>query len=226
MTKFTFQDFVSSELFGAGNTLTADQILISLFLTFVISLLIYYIYRKTHSSALYSAEFNLNLVLIPLIIATIMMGISTNLAISLGMVGALSIVRFRNAIKDPRDLTFLFWAIAVGIVNGVQLYALSVISTLFIAIVMLVFSGRFDLTRPHILVMRYSGTDERKLLTSIKTGCTQYKLKNTVISEEGSEKIFEVVIKPGHEDHLLKELKSLDGAKSINLFSSSGELGE
>ena len=226
MTKFTIQDFISSEMLNFNNTLTFEQIMLSLLMTFLISLLIYYIYRRTHSSALYSAEFNLNLILIPLIVATIMMGISSNLAISLGMIGALSIVRFRNAIKDPRDLTFLFWSIAIGIVNGVQLCALSISSTLFIAVVLFVFSNRLDLLQPHILILHYSGLDERKLLQSLKANCNQYKLRNTLIRDEGNEKIFEVLTKKGHEDHLLKELKSIEGVKSINLFSNKGELTE
>jgi len=114
------------------SSFSAVDILISLAITFTVSMFIFFVYKQTYSGVLYSKNFNITIVMTSLIVNMIMIGISGNIVLSLGMVGALSIVRFRTAVKDPKDTAFLFWAITVGIVNGVAFYELTLISSLFI----------------------------------------------------------------------------------------------
>ena len=147
----TLSEVLTSKL-QFGITLTAADIIISLTITFLTALFIYLIYKKTYSGVLYSHDFNITLIIVSMVVAVIMIGISRNLALSLGLIGALSIVRFRNAVKDPKDVTFLFWAISVGIVNGVQFYKLSIKEVVKETVERKVFPGCCKLaseTKPH-----------------------------------------------------------------------------
>lgn len=121
-----------------GNNLTVEQICLNFAVALILGTVIYISYRFSHSGAVYSARFNVSLLMLTLITTLIMNVIGNNIALSLGMVGALSIVRFRTAIKDPRDSTYIFWCIAVGISCGVSYYALAAIGTGLIFLVMLV----------------------------------------------------------------------------------------
>lgn len=124
--------FLKSNFLGSVNYV---DILISLSITFIIGLFIFYIYRKSYSGIVYNHSYNVSLVLMALITSMIILTISSNLVLSLGMVGALSIVRFRTALKEPLDIVFMFWAIALGITTGAKLYLVAIISSLFIGVI-------------------------------------------------------------------------------------------
>ncbi len=120
------------EFLNPSNTyqaLTLDRVLLALLVTFVISLFIFLVYKKTFSGVVYTREFNVSIVLTGLVVTLVTLPISSNIALSLGMVGALSIIRFRTAIKDPKDIVFTFWAIAVGIISGAGLYMIAVVGS-------------------------------------------------------------------------------------------------
>jgi hypothetical protein len=127
-------DFLSPP--NAYQSLTVDRVVISLLMTFAISLLIFYIYRKTFKGVVYAREFNVGLILTGLVVTLVVLPISSNIALSLGMVGALSIVRFRTAIKDPKDIVFTFWVIAVGIISGAGLYMIAIVGVPVIALLL------------------------------------------------------------------------------------------
>src|SRR5512136_1159658 len=138
-------------------TLTIDRVLLALLMTFALDLLIFYIYRKTFKGVIYTREFNVGLVLTGLVVALVVLPISSNIALSLGMVGALSIVRFRTAIKDPKDIVFTFWAIAVGIICGAGLYIVVIIGVPVIAVLLLVLERTsFRGPDPYLLVVHYT----------------------------------------------------------------------
>lgn len=226
MTRFTISDFLTTKNFSFGTPLTTGDIISSLILTIIISLFIYLIYKKTYSGPLYSKEFNVTLIVVSTVVAAIMMGISSNLALSLGMIGALSIVRFRTAIKDPRDITFLFWSISVGIINGAQFYKLSIISSLFIGFTLILLSKKIQIGQPHILVLKYSGLDHPEISRIIKKNCTKSKIRNTTVTDKITERVIEIKLKRNHEFGLLNDLKAIKNINSINLFSYSGELSD
>ncbi|MBU0660605.1 DUF4956 domain-containing protein [Patescibacteria group bacterium] len=183
------QEFVSSMQYTIG------QITASLLLTFFLSSFIYYIYKKTYSGVTFSKNFGMTLILVSLVAAVIVMAISGNLALSLGMIGALSIVRFRSAIKDPRDIAFLFWAVSTGIVSGVFIYKLAIISHIIIAAVILFFSRKQDNHTTFLLVI-YGHDIKKDLLQKIMDElCKRSHLRLETIIQGEEQLHIEVVLK-------------------------------
>jgi len=227
MPPITFRDLFSSNLSTFGTPLTTADIITSLLFSFAIGLFIFYIYKKTYSGVLYSKNFNVTLIMAAMVSSVIMMAIGGNLALSLGMVGALSIIRFRTPIKDPKDITFLFWAIAVGIVSGVQFYKLSVISSAMIGFVLIVLSKKVVMNEPYVAILKYSNIDQTKVESVLKKHCSKYRIRNTVFDDSGIiERTIEVKIKEKNVDNLLKDLKEIKGVTKVMIFSHSGELSE
>lgn len=220
----TFQDLLSTSL-TYKETITLGDIVVCLLITFALALFIYWIYKKTYSGVLYSKDFSISLIIVSMIVAIIMMGISRNLALSLGLVGALSIVRFRNAVKSTRDVTFLFWSISVGIINGVQFYKLSIVASIVIGLVLMIMYTQIKPSLPYLLILNYSSLDENKLEQILRKHCKKYLIKNCTLTEDdGNEKVIEVKIKEKSENVLLSDLKTIKGIAKINLFSYNGEL--
>ncbi len=225
----TFQDiFSTANLTTYGTPLTAADIVVAIAFSFLTGLFIFWIYRKTYSGILYSKNFNVTLIMATMVASVVIMAIGGNLALSLGMVGALSIIRFRTPVKDTKDLTFLFWAVAAGIVNGVRFYKLSIISSLMIGTVLFVFSKKFRvLHQPYVLILKYSNMDESKLDSVLKRFCSKFEVRNTMVDDSGSaERTIEVRIKSKDTDSFLKELKNTKGVNKAMLFSHTGELSE
>jgi len=184
----------------------------------------FWVYKKTFTGVLYSRSFNITLVAISMITNVVMMAISGNLALSLGMVGALSIIRFRTAIKDPKDIAFLFWAIALGIINGIAFYKLSIISSIAIGIVLVLFSRKIVLNDPYVLVINYSGAVENKIDYIVRKCCKRYKLRNKAMTGSGNEVVYEVKIRKKYERALLPSLKRLPNIDKVMMFSYTGDL--
>lgn len=136
----TFRDIFTSDLSTFGTPLTTGDTVTSILFILITGLFISYIYKKTYPGVLYSKNFNITLIMVTMIASVIMMAIGGNLVLALGMVGLLSIIRFRTPIKDPKDITFLFWGITVGIVNGIRFYKLSVISSLMMEAILVAIS--------------------------------------------------------------------------------------
>lgn len=226
MKTLTFTDLLSGQNLGFGTSITTADIVVALLVTFFISLFIYYIYKKTYSGVLYSRDFNVTLIIVSMVVAVIMMGISSNLALALGMVGALSIVRFRSAIKEPRDITFLFWSISMGIVNGVQFYKLSIIASIFIGVVLLVLSKKVNIRHPYMLVLKFSDINDAELEDALNRNCSRHTTRNRSLTDHENEMVIEVMLKKDKEKTLLKEVKAIKGVKSVNLFSYLGELSD
>ncbi len=209
-------------LFNTSNTfqdITVERIIFSMFFTFVISLFIYYIYKNTFKGVLYNKNFNVGLVLTSLITAMIIIPISSSISLSLGMVGALSIVRFRAAIKDPTDVIFTFWAIAVGITCGAALYIVALVATPIIGAIVYVMCKMDVLGRePYLLVVHY----EKEVDEKVKSVLPRHKLRSRTVNASGIEIMLEVSMKRDHTDsvdHLLK----IPGVKDAALVSYNGD---
>lgn len=228
MAQLNFADlFSNSVLKTFGTPLTTIDIVIALFISFATGLLIFYIYKKTYSGILYSRNFNITLIMATMVSSLIVMAIGGNLALSLGMVGALSIVRFRAPVKDPKDITYLFWAIAAGIVNGVQFYKLSAVSSAMISIVLLALSKKIISNEPYVIILKHSNASHAEINSALKKYCSKFQTRNNVLDDSGiSEKTMEAKIKEGNIENLLKELKQIEGVKKVMIFSHTGELSE
>lgn len=211
---------------GMGTNLTTGDIVQSLIITFCIAMFIYFIYKKTYSGVLYSKSFNVTLVAVSMITTVIMMAISGNLALSLGMVGALSIVRFRTAIKDPKDIAFLFWAIALGIINGIAFYKLSIIASLFIGLTLVVLSRKLVINHPYLLVIQHSEMNEGTINNILKKTCKKFHLRSKMATDTSNETTIEVKLKKNMEQPMIKALKTVNGVSKVMMFSYTGDLAE
>lgn len=202
------------------------QITLSLLITLLLVVFIFYIYKKTYTGVLYSKNFNLTLVITALVVNAIMIGISGNIVLSLGLVGALSIIRFRTAVKDPKDTAFIFWAITVGVINGVAYYELSIISSAFIAAVLLYLSKKSMSVNRYLLILKYKGDIFAKIDDVLQKFFKTYTIRNSTSSDQEIEKVIEVQIKNQNIDRLTKRIQNITGMRSCVLLSSNGDFSE
>lgn len=205
---------------NAYQGLSVERVLLSLIVTFGVTLFIYYMYRKTFRGVLYTRNFNVGLVLTGLVVTLVVLPISSNIALSLGMVGALSIVRFRTAIKDPADIVFTFWAIAVGIISGAGLYMIAIIGTPVIGLFLFVLSrANFRSNDPYLLVVNYSSEAEE----AVQKAVPKHKLRSRTVNPSGVELILEVRMK-AIEAPQVDELLKIRGVSNAALVSYNADV--
>ena len=205
---------------NAYQDLTVERVLLSLVITFVITLFIFFMYRKTFSGVLYTRNFNVGLVLTGLVVNLVVLPISSNIALSLGMVGALSIVRFRTAIKDPADIVFTFWAISVGIINGAGLYMIAIVGAPVIAVFLFVLSrANFRSNDPYLLVVNYSSEAEE----AVQKAVPKHKLRSRTVNPSGVELILEVRMK-AKDAPQVDELMKIKGVSNAALVSYNADV--
>ena len=195
----------------------------ALILSFVMGLFIFYIYKKSYCGLMYSAAFGVTLVALTLITTLLILAVTSNVVLSLGMVGALSIVRFRTAIKEPMDIAFLFWSIAAGIVLAAGFIPLAVFGSIFIGLVLLIFSGRKNIERPYILVVHCETEEKEKEAEAyIKEQVKALSLKSKAVSPGCIELNYEVRFKEG-ESSFVNALSRIEGVSNVVLVSYNGD---
>lgn len=219
----TFQDIFKSGFLENVNAISVFDMAVALFLSFAMGLFIFYIYKKSYCGLMYSAAFGATLVALTLITTLLILAVTSNVVLSLGMVGALSIVRFRTAIKEPMDIAFLFWSIAVGIVLAAGFIPLAVFGSIFIGLVLLVFSGRKNTERPYILVVHCDTQEKEKEAESyIRTQVKALSLKSKTVSSGCIELNYEVRFKDG-ESAFVNALSEIEGVSGVVLVSYNGD---
>ncbi len=198
MDQVTFADVLQKSFIamsmGSTDRITTLNILLNISMSFFVGMFIFFIYKKTYQGVLYQRSFNISLVLASTVTSMIIMTISGNLILSLGMVGALSIVRFRTPVKDSMDLVFLFWAISVGIANGVGYFNISIVGSIMIAVFMLFLtrSGK-DVADTFLLVIQLSDSSkEDNVLNEIKQKADLFSIKSKTVSAAGTEITLEI----------------------------------
>lgn len=208
---------IFSYLTGSLQQYTMEQMAFNLCVTFVLLLVIFLVYFLTHTAnGTFSADFGFTLILTGLVTSTIMMVIESNLALSLGMVGALSIIRFRTAVKDPKDTSFIFWAVATGLSAGTGGYVLAILSSFVIGCFVIVYSLVMRAFPDNLLVVRAgSGVSYNKVLSVLKKSGVRYKLKMKEVSTDAQHMIFRVSGK--NVDRLPDMLQSLEDVYSVSL---------
>lgn len=200
--------------------LTPAGMIAAMLSALVCGIIIYLVYRFCYRGVVYSDNFNILLVMITSITGFIIMTISSNVVLSLGMVGALSIVRFRAAIKDPLDIGFLFWSIAAGITAGAGLYFAAVFGTVLIAAIYIVFSAIKTQKRNYLLIVHYSDSAEQNVNAVL--GAIKYRLKNKTKTGGSNELTIEVKVKNNDTSHISR-FQEIDGVSSVTLLEYSGE---
>lgn len=220
-----FQDvFKKSFLEGfTSMDITTGKIAATLFVTGLLALYIFAIYRLVTRKVFYSKNFNISLAAMALITAAIILAMQSNLVISLGMVGALSIIRFRTAIKDPMDLVFLFWSISIGIICGAGLYEIALVTSVAVTVFILVLDMLPVGKAPMMLVVNSSVMDgEKAVLEVVGKYARAYKVKSRNLSKGRLDMVVELRVKD--ESGLVSEVAALEGMISASLIAHDGEV--
>lgn len=219
----TFKDIFKSSFLEATTTFSITDTLLSLVLSFVIGIFIMAVYKKTFKGVMYSNSFCVSLLALTLITTLIILAVTSNVILSLGMVGALSIVRFRSAIQEPLDIAFLFWSIAAGIVLGAGLLPLAIIGSIFIGIILILFVNKDTKDNPYILVVNLEGDEvENRVLSYVKEKCKKYIVKSKTVSVNGTEFSIEIRLNDMSTE-FVNIISSLEGVKNAVLVSYNGD---
>lgn len=219
-----FNDIFKSSFVEKMASVQILDIFIALALAFVIGLLIMQVYKKTFKGVMYSESFGVSLIALCLITTLIILAVTSNVVLSLGMVGALSIVRFRSAIKEPIDIAYLFWAISSGIVIGAGLIPLAIIGSIFIGLVMILFVNRKITNNPYILVINCENDNsENDALKLLSKSVQKYNVKSKTVSPvNGIEMTVEIGLKKNTTE-FVNEISKVNGISNVVLVSYNGD---
>ena len=219
----TFNDIFKSSFLENVTAVSPLDMVLALALAFGIGLFIFFVYKKTYSGVMYSSSFGVTLIALTMITTLVILAVTSNVVLSLGMVGALSIVRFRTAIKEPLDIAFLFWSIAVGIVLAAGMIPLAVIGSVVIGLVLLVFVNRKSSASPYILVLQCDGHESesaaKEYLDSVTQRCT---VKSKTARAGAVELNYELRLKDDNTD-FINILSEMQGVRSAALVSYNGD---
>lgn len=219
----TFNDILKSSFLEKAASLSIIDIGVAMILSLALGLFIMAVYKKTFKGVMYSQSFCISLLAMTLITTLIILAITSNVILSLGMVGALSIVRFRSAIKEPMDIAFLFWSISVGIVTGAGLISLAVLGSIFIGVVMILFVNKTSNDNPYILIVNCENElSETEVVTILKKQLKKYVVKSKTVSKDGIEITFEIRLKD-MATNFINEVSNLEGIKKALLVSYNGD---
>ena len=219
----TFQDIFQSSFLSRVSSVSPLDMGLALGLAFLLGLFIFLIYKKSYSGVMYSPSFGVTLIALTLITTLLILAVTSNIVLSLGMVGALSIVRFRTAIKEPMDIAFLFWAIAAGIVLAAGLIPLAVLGSLFVGAVLLVFSRQKNGESPYILVVHCADQDvEGQVRALVEARVRRLNLKSKSVAPGQIELNYEVRLRDGDAE-FVNELGELAGVDHVVLVSYNGD---
>ena len=219
----TFSDIFKSSYLENVTAISILDMALALLLSFGVGLFIFLIYKKTYAGVMYYSSFGVTLVALTMITTLVILAVTSNVVLSLGMVGALSIVRFRAAIKEPMDIAFLFWAIAVGIVLAAGMIPLAVFVSFFIGIIILIFANHRDMSNPFIVVLTCDGHEsEEKALKYLMKHTKRCTVKSKTVQKGSVELNLEVRLK-GTDTDFVNTLSDIEGVHSAVLVSYHGD---
>lgn len=219
----TFNDIFKSNFTESFTAISPFDMIAGLGLAFILGMFIFYIYKKTYAGVMYSKTFGVTLVALTMISAMVILAVTSNVVLSLGMVGALSIVRFRTAIKEPSDIAFLFWAIAVGIIVSAGFYPLAIIGSLFIGIILYVFTLSDSYDTPYILMVQAASKEaENRAIEIVKESTKKYSLKSKSVTSACIELTIEVRLKDEDTD-FISQIYNIEDVNQAIMVSYNGE---
>ena len=199
-----------------------QTVLLVLLVAFLVSLIIYLTYKNTYTGVLYNPRFNVSLIMITMITTMVMVVIGSNISVSLGMVGALSIIRFRTAVKDPRDTAFIFWCVVSGLACGTQNYTIVIVGSVFICLILFLFKKYTTKNNKYVLIIKGKSFDLKEVEKTLDKKLKDYICKGKYISVNGMETIYDVKIKDSKiSDDIIVSLSKVSGVNTINIVSSN-----
>lgn len=218
-----FSDIFKSSFLENVTSVSILDMVIALVLAFGLGLFIFFIYKKTFAGVMYSSSFGVTLIALTMITTVVILAVTSNVVLSLGMVGALSIVRFRTAIKEPLDIAFLFWSIAVGIVLAAGMIPLAVFGSVIIGVVLLLFVNRKSHQNPYIVVLSLADHDsETRAIEFLKQKTNRVVVKSKTAKKGVVELNLEIRLKDDNTD-FVNALSDMQGVHSAVLVSYNGE---
>lgn len=197
-----------------------ETVMLVLLIAFLVSLIIFLTYKNTYTGVMYNPRFNVSLIMITMITTMVMVVIGSNISVSLGMVGALSIIRFRTAVKDPRDTAFIFWCVVSGLACGTQNYTIVLAGSMVICIILFIFKKIATNDNKYVIVIKGIGVDTNSIEKILKNELKDYKCKGEYINQNKFELIYDVKLKK-NKQNLLEKLASVKGVGAINLVASN-----
>jgi uncharacterized membrane protein YhiD involved in acid resistance len=219
----TFNDIFKSSFLENVTSVSLLDMALTLVLAFCVGLFIFLVYKKTYTGVMYSSSFGITLVALTMITSLVILAVTSNVVLSLGMVGALSIVRFRTAIKEPLDIAFLFWSIAVGIVLAAGMIPLAVIGSVVIGLVLLVFVNRRSHSNPYIVVLQCQDHDsETRAKAFLEQQTQRCAVKSKSAQKDNIELNLEIRLKDDNTD-FINALAEMPGVHSAVLVSYNGD---
>jgi len=220
---------VSSILSASGlasefKTIVPGDLFLALGLGFVVGAIIAFVYKRTYRGVLYSPSFGITLIMLTLITTPVVMCIKSDIALSMGMVGALSIVRFRTAVKDPMDTAYMFWALTMGILLGAGLHLVAIIVALCIAVLLFVLTFvKFNNPNSYLLVVHYDEYCEQAITAELRRSVKNYKLRSKSLTRAGAEMTYEVRLNERHE--IVTRMLDIEGVHDATLMACQSEVG-
>ncbi len=220
-----FDDIIKKSVLSldAFRSVSYIDMIIGFISSFAIGMFIYWVYRRYFRGVVYSYNYNVSFVLMTMITTLIIMTISTNIVLSLGMVGALSIVRFRTAVKDPLDIVYMFWAISAGIANGAKMYPLAIFGSLFIGLTLAWLSKKKTKQQSYLLIIRHldEATDELRVQLRI----LDTKLKSKTVRKDYTEMTLEISLRDDNTA-FMKVINDIDGVLESSLVNYTGDYAQ
>lgn len=219
----TFNDIFKSSFLESITEFSAVDTLIAMVAALVIGMFIFVVYKKTFNSVMYSTGFAMTLVGMTMVTTLVILAVTSNVVLSLGMVGALSIVRFRAAIKEPMEIVYLFWAVAAGIVIGAGMLPLAVIGSAIIGVILILFANKKIHDNPYLLILNCQDENaENTALSLMKEAVKKHVVKSKTVNAQGIEFTAEIRMKDG-ETAFVNRLNEIAGVENATLVSYNGE---
>lgn len=198
-----------------------QTVFLILVIAFIVAMIIYLTYKHTYSGVMYNPRFNVSLVMITMITTIVMVVIGSNISVSLGMVGALSIIRFRTAVKDPRDTAFIFWGVVSGLACGTQNYTIVIAGSVVICLVLFLFKKVVKGEDKYLLIVKGKDLDINEIEKIIDKKTKYYTCKGKYIKNSNCEFIYDVKLKDKKDDGIMNNLKDMLGIDTVNLVSNN-----
>ena len=217
------KDFLFNLLYDSATVVSPMASIQNMTIALILGFLVCMTYKLTYSGVSYSKKFNISLIMLSLITTMVMNILGSSLALSLGMVGALSIIRFRTAVKDPRDTTYIFWAISIGLGAGSTNYYIVIIGTLFVTVITIVASFTLKNDNTYLVIVRGSNDSTEEVRAALFAAYRACKLRAETVTDDYTEIVYQVKFKKDNQVKDYENIKKIEGVRFINMVARDGE---
>ena len=198
-----------------------QTVFLILVIAFIVAMIIFLTYKNTYTGVMYNPRFNVSLVMITMVTTIVMVVIGSNISVSLGMVGALSIIRFRTAVKDPRDTAFIFWGVVSGLACGTQNYTIVLAGSIVICLLLFGFKRFIQKDDKYLLIVKGKYLEIKNIEKLLAKKTKYYACKGKYINNSNTELIYDVRLKNKNDDSFINTLKDNSGIDVVNLVSNN-----